>query len=57
MGRGYEQYADGRRFIHTFEPYNEPDWTGWTKHTWGERRVQLYRVLRANKANQGTVAI
>lgn len=50
-GRGYQVQSDGDRFVHILEPYNEPDWTGWTTTTWGPRTVRLYKALNAEKAN------
>lgn len=57
MGRGYKTAADGTRYVHIFEPYNEPDWTGYTATTWGARRATLANVIAANKANQANIGI
>lgn len=52
VGRGYARRArDGQRFAHILEPFNEPDWTRYTKRTWGPRRIKLGNALRANWDN------
>jgi hypothetical protein len=51
VGRGYHVDSTGDRFVRIFEPYNEPDWTGWTATTWGPQQVQAFKALDANQAN------
>lgn len=55
VGRGWERLADGTRYIHIFEPFNEPDWTAYAVTTWGARRALLADVHAANLANQATI--
>jgi hypothetical protein len=57
VGRGWERASDGTRYIHIFEPYNEPDWSSYTTTTWGARRTTLAKVLAANLANQANIGI
>jgi hypothetical protein len=56
VARGY-QVTRGQRYLLVLEPYNEPDWTGWSRRTWGPQRIKLGRALRANQANQSTIGI
>lgn len=56
-GRGYQRTSDGRRFVMIFEPFNEPDWTSYTKRTWGLRHVSIGNALTADQRNQGNIAI
>lgn len=55
VGRGFQREADDTRYIHIFEPYNEPDWTSYTTTTWGPRRSTLHKVFNANLANQANI--
>jgi hypothetical protein len=56
MGRGYNVNG-GTRYVFFFEPFNEPDWTGYRQTTWGPRRTTTYKAFQANRQNQNNLAI